>query len=126
MHHAYDRGIRFFETAESYAGMQEMLAIALKGIPRENYRLMTKVTTGDGNDPQTKIDELRRAAQTDYFDIMLLHCAAHGHVARRNHAVAGRNSAGRAQADSAHATAPSCTVFPRCARCRATSGWRSP
>ena len=31
--HAYDRGIRFFETAESYRGMPEMLAIALKGPP---------------------------------------------------------------------------------------------
>ena len=71
--HAYDSGIRFFETSESYAQMHEMLGIALKGIPRENYRLMTKVTTGDGKDPQTKIDELRKAAQTDYFDIMLLH-----------------------------------------------------
>ena len=53
--------------------MHEMLGIALKGIPREDFRLMTKVTTGDGKDPQTKIDELRRLAQTDYFDIMLLH-----------------------------------------------------
>ena len=26
--HAYDRGIRFFETAESYHGMPDMLAIA--------------------------------------------------------------------------------------------------
>src|ERR687885_2413326 len=26
--HAYDRGIRFFETAESYPGMPEMLATA--------------------------------------------------------------------------------------------------
>src|SRR5260370_38781064 len=34
--HAYDRGIRFFETAESYHGMSEMLAIALKGIPRDS------------------------------------------------------------------------------------------
>src|SRR6266571_9435061 len=33
--HAYDRGIRFFETAESYHGMPEMLSIALKGIPRD-------------------------------------------------------------------------------------------
>src|SRR6202049_3574589 len=32
--HAYDRGVRFFETAESYAGMPEMLGIALKGLPR--------------------------------------------------------------------------------------------
>ena len=71
--YAYDSGIRFFESAEAYPRMHEMLGIALKGIPRENYRLMTKVTTGDGKDPQTKIDDLRRAAQTDYFDIMLLH-----------------------------------------------------
>src|SRR4051794_15934374 len=31
--YAYDHGIRFFETAESYGGMHEMLGIALKGIP---------------------------------------------------------------------------------------------
>jgi 1-deoxyxylulose-5-phosphate synthase len=71
--YAYDSGIRFFESAEAYPQMHEMLGIALKGIPRENYRLMTKMTTDDGKDPQTKIDDLRRAAQTDYFDIMLLH-----------------------------------------------------
>lgn len=70
--YAYDHGIRFFETAESYPGMHEMLGIALKGIPRENYVLMSKLTTDDG-DPQQKIDDLRRQAQTEYFDIMLLH-----------------------------------------------------
>src|SRR5882762_7914278 len=71
--HAYDRGIRFFETAESYHGMPEMLGIALQGIPRDSYRLMSKVTTHDGVDPQEKIDELRKLTKTDYFDIMLLH-----------------------------------------------------
>jgi predicted aldo/keto reductase-like oxidoreductase len=71
--YAYDNGIRFFESAEAYPHMHEMLGIALRGIPRENYRLMTKMTTGDAQDPQTKIDALRKAQQTDYFDIMLLH-----------------------------------------------------
>ena len=71
--HAYDRGIRFFETAESYGEMHRMLGIALKGIPRESYQLMSKVTTRDGVDPQRKFDELRRLANTEYFDIMLLH-----------------------------------------------------
>ena len=71
--HAYDRGIRFFETAESYGEMHRMLGIALKGIPRDSYQLMSKVTTRDGIDPQQKFDELRRLANTDYFDIMLLH-----------------------------------------------------
>jgi aryl-alcohol dehydrogenase-like predicted oxidoreductase len=71
--YAYDRGIRFFETAESYGEMHKMLGIALKGVPRDSYRLMSKVTTHQGVDPQRKIDELRKLANTDYFDIMLLH-----------------------------------------------------
>lgn len=70
---AYDRGIRFFETAEGYDGMHQMLGIALKGIPRDSYRLMSKVTTREGVDPLKKMDELRKLANTDYFDIMLLH-----------------------------------------------------
>jgi len=71
--HAHERGVRFFETAESYSGMHEMLGIALQGVPRDSYRLMTKVTTHDGVNPQDKIDQLRKAAKTDYFDIVLLH-----------------------------------------------------
>jgi aryl-alcohol dehydrogenase-like predicted oxidoreductase len=71
--HAYDNGIRFFETAESYGQMHSMLGIALKGIPRDSYQLMSKVTTRGGVDPQQKFDELRKLANTDYFDIMLLH-----------------------------------------------------
>ena len=71
--YAYDRGIRFFETAESYGDMHRMLGIALKGLPRDSYRLMSKVTTRPGADPQQKFDELRKLASTDYFDIMLLH-----------------------------------------------------
>ena len=71
--HAYDRGVRFFETAESYGEMHQMLGMALKGIPRDSYRLMSKVTTREGVNPQEKIDELRKLARTDYFDVMLLH-----------------------------------------------------
>ncbi len=71
--YAYDRGIRFFETAESYGEMHRMLGVALKGIPRDSYRLMSKVTTREGTDPQQKFDELRKLANVDYFDIMLLH-----------------------------------------------------
>ena len=71
--HAYDHGIRFFETAESYGEMHRMLGIALKGIPRDSYQLMSKVTTRNGVDPKQKLDELRGLANTEYFDIMLLH-----------------------------------------------------
>lgn len=71
--YAYDNGIRFFETAESYGEMHKMLGVALKGIPRDSYRLMSKVTTHEGVNPQEKFDELRKLANTEYFDVMLLH-----------------------------------------------------
>lgn len=71
--YAYDKGIRFFETAESYGDMHRMLGIALSGVPRDTYQLMSKVTTDADGDPKAKIDELRRLAKTEYFDIMLLH-----------------------------------------------------
>jgi 1-deoxyxylulose-5-phosphate synthase len=72
--HAYDQGIRFFETAEAYTGMPEMLGIALKGLPRDSYRLMTKYRLRSTDDPKTKIDRYRAQLNTDYFDILLLHC----------------------------------------------------
>ncbi len=75
--YAYDHGIRFFETAEAYGDMHRMLGVALKGIPRESYRLMSKVTTSDGVDPLRKIDELCKLANTEYFDVMLLHWQHH-------------------------------------------------
>jgi 1-deoxyxylulose-5-phosphate synthase len=71
--HAHERGIRFFETSETYGEMHKMLGVALKGIPRDSYRLMSKVTTREGVNPQAKIDELRKLANTDYFDVMLMH-----------------------------------------------------
>jgi aryl-alcohol dehydrogenase-like predicted oxidoreductase len=71
--YAYDNGIRFFETAESYGEMHRMLGVAVKGIPRDSYRLMSKVTTHGGVNPQEKFDELRKLANTEYFDVMLLH-----------------------------------------------------
>jgi aryl-alcohol dehydrogenase-like predicted oxidoreductase len=73
--HAYDRGIRFFETAEAYTGMPEMLAAALKGVPRDSYKLMTKFRWNRGtDDPAGRIDGYRRTLNSEYFDIMLIHC----------------------------------------------------
>ena len=72
IHYAYDHGIRFFETAEAYV-TPAMLGEALKPYPRDSYQLMTKVTTDEGVDPRKRFDDMRRASQTEYFDIMLLH-----------------------------------------------------
>lgn len=72
--HAYDRGIRFFETADNYKEMPQRLAIALKGIPRDSYRLMTKFRWREADKPHETIDRFRRELNSEYFDILLLHC----------------------------------------------------
>lgn len=72
VHYAYDRGIRFFETSDSYV-TPALLGVALKGLPRDSYQLMNKVTTELSVDPQKHFDDMLRASQAEYFDIMLLH-----------------------------------------------------
>ncbi len=72
--YAYDNGVRFFETADSYHGMPQMLAVALKGLPRDSYQLMTKYNTQQMEDPQATINRLRTDLGAEYVDIMLLHC----------------------------------------------------
>jgi aryl-alcohol dehydrogenase-like predicted oxidoreductase len=72
--HAYDRGIRFFETADAYTGMHQMLGTALKGLPRDSYKLMTKFRLRDTSDPKGTIDRFRREMGVEYFDILLMHC----------------------------------------------------
>ena len=73
--HAYDRGIRFFETAESYREMHGMLGEALKGIPRDSYKLMTKMRAKkDISEVPVAFDQFRKELNTDYFDILLIHC----------------------------------------------------
>ena len=97
--YAYDRGIRFFETAEAYE-TPAMLGEALKGIPRENYHLMSKVTTfHEGIDPQSQV---RRVA-SHLADRVLRHhaaaLAAHARLAGDDQALAGRDPRGAAAED---------------------------
>ena len=70
--YAYERGIRFFETAEAYT-TPAMLGEALKPFPRESYVLMNKVTTDTGADPHKRFEDMLQTSNTEYFDIMLLH-----------------------------------------------------
>ncbi|MBI1389601.1 MAG: aldo/keto reductase [bacterium] len=76
--HAYDRGIRFFDTADNYDGMHEMLAEALKGVDRDTYVIQTKMKWHGDYVPQKEIDRFRKELNTDYFDSFLLHCTTSG------------------------------------------------
>jgi len=80
--HAYERGIRFYDMAEGYGSMP-FVAESIKGLPRENITLLSKIWTyEDGSDriepvPQF-LDRFRKAANTDYFDVILMHCLQQG------------------------------------------------
>lgn len=77
-HHAYDRGIRFFDMADSY-GSHQYVGNAIKSLPREKITLLTKIWTHeDGSDRNVPVreslDRYRLEMGTDYIDIVLMHC----------------------------------------------------
>ncbi len=81
-HHAYDRGISFYDMADGY-GSQPFVGAAIKSLPRENLTLLTKMWTyengSDKIEPVEKVlDRFRKEVDTDYFDIILMHCMTHG------------------------------------------------
>jgi aryl-alcohol dehydrogenase-like predicted oxidoreductase len=87
-HRAYERGITFFDMADVY-GTHPFCREALKDIPREKVALMTKFWwqhQAQGGDllaipvkeretfARKAFDRYRRELNTDYIDMLLLHC----------------------------------------------------
>ena len=77
-HHAYDRGVRFFDMADSY-GSHPFVGNAIRSLPREKVTLLTKIWTHeDGSDRNAPVseslDRYRQEMGTDYIDIVLMHC----------------------------------------------------
>ncbi len=74
----YDRGIRFLDTADTY-GSHPFVKEAIKMMPREKLTVMTKIWTEnlDWHPLQPvdqMLDRIRKELDTDYLDIVLLHC----------------------------------------------------
>ncbi len=84
MHHAYDRGIRFFDLADLY-GTHVYFREALREMKRDDLTILTKMWWRyDGPEDQVNLPERRQMARTalerfrheltTYPDIVLLHC----------------------------------------------------
>ncbi|MFH1267507.1 MAG: aldo/keto reductase, partial [Planctomycetota bacterium] len=71
--HAYDRGIRYIDTADMYK-MHPLINAALKGLPREEFFIQTKSQAQDAQKAKEHIDRFRRELGTDYLDTLLMHC----------------------------------------------------
>jgi aryl-alcohol dehydrogenase-like predicted oxidoreductase len=82
---AYEKGIRFFDCADSY-GTHPFVAAALRGIPRESYTLSSKIWVAPGGIPETErpdadvvIERFRKELKTDYLDLVQIHCMTDPH-----------------------------------------------
>lgn len=77
---AYERGVRMFDLADLY-GTHPFLMPALKGVPRDNYAVVTKVWFRPGGIPEKErpdadvvVQRFLKEIGTDYLDLVLLHC----------------------------------------------------
>jgi 1-deoxyxylulose-5-phosphate synthase len=73
----YDRGLRFFDSADSY-GSHPHVAEALKHVPRDKVTVLTKTWARDAASARADLDRFRKELGTDYIDICLMHCLTEG------------------------------------------------
>lgn len=72
---AHERGIRFFDMADMYGSHQYMARAAKEGkLDRSKMTYLTKTVAKDEAAMRKDLDRFRKEADTDYFDILLLHC----------------------------------------------------
>lgn len=72
LRHAYDQGVRYFDTAPCYFESQAIMGEALK----DRWRDVCLVTKVDGTNPavvRKQVETSLRALQTDHADILLIH-----------------------------------------------------
>jgi len=78
--HAYDKGIRNFDCADTY-GTHGIVAEALAAKNRESYTLTSKIWVRGGGIPEPErpdanivVDRFRKELKTDYIDLVQIHC----------------------------------------------------
>jgi aryl-alcohol dehydrogenase-like predicted oxidoreductase len=77
---AHERGIRLFDSADLY-GSHPYFIPALQGVPRDQYFIVSKMWFGRGGLPTNErpdadvlLPRFLKELQTDYIDLLLLHC----------------------------------------------------
>ena len=73
--HAYDRGVRYFDTARVYAESESIMGKGLLGVRKDVY-LATKVADPRPEQTRASIERSLKELQTDYVDCAQIHSPA--------------------------------------------------
>jgi len=80
LQHAYDKGFRNFDCADTY-GTHGLLAEVLPKMNREELTITSKIWTRGGGIPEPErpdanlvVDRFRKELNTDYIDLVQIHC----------------------------------------------------
>jgi aryl-alcohol dehydrogenase-like predicted oxidoreductase len=77
MRYAFDRGVNFFDLADSY-GSHPFFREAMRGVERTRYRIQTKTDSRDPRAAAADVERFLRELDTDYIDSLLIHCVTEG------------------------------------------------
>jgi aryl-alcohol dehydrogenase-like predicted oxidoreductase len=77
LEYAYGCGITYFDLADRY-GSHSHMKEALETIPREKVMLLTKAWDREPEKIKADIERFRKELNTDYLDIVLMHCLRKG------------------------------------------------
>ena len=73
LQYAHERGVTFWDTADGY-GTHPHFAAALRQVGRENAVITSKTVARDADKTRSDLDRFLSELDTDYIDIVLLHC----------------------------------------------------
>jgi aryl-alcohol dehydrogenase-like predicted oxidoreductase len=80
LQHAYDKGIRYFDFADTY-GTHGLMKEALTNMDREKLTLTSKIWYRKGGIPEPErpdadvvVERFRKELNTDYIDLVQIHC----------------------------------------------------
>lgn len=74
LEHAHAQGLTYFDLADSYQSHDYMKEALTRSVARENVMLLSKVQSRDPEVAKADVDRFLKEINTDYLDIVLMHC----------------------------------------------------
>ena len=75
--HAYDKGVRYIDTADMYK-IHPMIRAAIAGLPRDEFFIQTKTRAKTAEAAAADVERFLKELDCDYVDTLLMHCMQKG------------------------------------------------